>query len=302
MFEKKFKMLMLMLGLIVITGCTHASDLKLLKENTFTVKSGELLKTEAASGDVKVTAWDKSEVNVKIYGNQKAEEEVEFVVEKTDEGVFVKAKKDGNWGNWFSSKNIRIRIEVMVPKSFDLNVSTAGGDVYHSGVSGKLKLSTAGGDIKVNSGSGELRASTAGGDIKINTFMGNCKLSTAGGDITSEKIKGEVDASTAGGDIKLEVADGKVESSTAGGDIRIDYFGVYYGIKASTSGGDIAVRVPKDIKADLYASTFSGDIDCDFDVNVTKKYSNSKVDGKVNGGGETLKCTTTGGDIKIASR
>lgn len=302
MFQKNYRTVLMALTALLLVGCMQASELKLVKEKTFTVKSGELLKTEAASGDVKVTGWDKSEVHVKIYANEKAEEEIEFIVEQNSEGVFVKAKKEGGWGNWFSSKNIRIRIEVMVPKNFDLNVSTAGGDVYHSSVSGKLKLSTAGGDIKVSSGSGELRASTAGGDIKVNTFMGNCKLSTAGGDIISEKIKGAVDASTAGGDIKLEVADGKVESSTAGGDIRIDYVGVYYGIKASTSGGDIAVRVPKDIKADIYASTFSGDIDCDFNVPAKKKYGNAKVEGEVNGGGETLKCTTTGGDIKIASR
>ncbi|GMU87782.1 MAG: hypothetical protein AMXMBFR48_30230 [Ignavibacteriales bacterium] len=278
-----------------------ADELRLITEKSFDVKKGERLKAESYSGDVKVTAWEKDECSVKIYGDDKAEKIMEFYIEKSGEGVVVKIKKEGKSSNWFGN-NGRVRLEVKVPADFNLVVTTAGGDVTIAGVSGELKLTTAGGDIRTSGGEGELKATTAGGDIIVKEFTGDVKMSTAGGDIRGEKIKGAVDASTAGGDIILQCANGKVNASTSGGDIRIDFSGTYFGIKASTTGGDVAVRVPGDIKADIYASTFSGDIECQFDVENVRKYGNAKAEGSVNGGGEKLKCTTTGGDIKIAMK
>lgn len=298
--QNRLSMLILAAGLLfVFSGQTLADDLRLITEKSFTVKKGERLKAESYSGDVRVTAWEKDEVSVKIYGDDKAEKIMEFYIEKSDEGVVVKVKKEGKSNNWFGN-NGRVRLEIKAPSTFDLVVTTAGGDINIAGVSGELRLNTAGGDIKTSGGEGEIKANTAGGDIVVKEFSGDVKMSTAGGDIRGEKIKGDLDASTAGGDINLQCADGKVNASTSGGDIRVDFSGTYYGIKASTTGGDVAVRVPKGIRADIYASTFSGDIDCEFDIDNSKKYGNAKAEGSVNGGGEKLKCTTTGGDIKIA--
>lgn len=287
--------------LFAFSGQALAEELRLITEKSFAVKKGERLKAESYSGDVRVTSWEKDECSVKIYGDDKAEKIMEFYIEKSDEGVVVKIKKEGKSSNWFGN-NGRVRLEVKVPSSFDLVVTTAGGDINIAGVSGELRLNTAGGDIRTSGGQGEIKANTAGGDIIVKEFNGDVKMSTAGGDIRGEKIKGEIDASTAGGDINLQCADGKVNASTSGGDIRIDFSGTYYGIKASTTGGDVAVRVPKSIKADIYASTFAGDIDCEFDIDNSKKFGNAKAEGSVNGGGEKLKCTTTGGDIKIAAK
>ncbi|MBV6514359.1 MAG: hypothetical protein FMNOHCHN_03978 [Ignavibacteriaceae bacterium] len=292
--------LLLMAGLLfAFSGLAMADDLRLITEKSFAVSKGEKLKAESYSGDIKVSAWEKDEVAVKIYGDERAEKIMEFYIEKSNGGVMVKIKKEGKSNNWFG-KTGTIRVEIRVPASFDVTATTAGGDISINGVSGELRLNTAGGDIKTTGGTGELKANTAGGDIIVKEFNGDVKMSTAGGDIRSEKVRGDVDASTAGGDINLQCADGKVNASTSGGDIRVDFSGNYYGIKASTTGGDVAVRVPKSIRADIYASTFSGDIDCEFDISNTNKYGNAKAEGSVNGGGEKLKCTTTGGDIKIA--
>ena len=47
-------------------------DLKVLHEKTFSISPGKTLKVEGSSGDITLTTWDKSEVYVKILGNDKA--------------------------------------------------------------------------------------------------------------------------------------------------------------------------------------------------------------------------------------
>ena len=50
---------------------------------------------------------------------------------------------------------------------------------------------------------------------------------------------------------------------------------------------------------DLEASTFSGDIESDFEIMVTGKFSKKKVQGAVNGGGAVVILNTFSGDIDL---
>ncbi|MBS3945555.1 MAG: hypothetical protein KGZ42_08655, partial [Melioribacter sp.] len=78
-----------------------ADNLKLIKEKSFNVKSGETLFIDASGADIKVDSWNKNEVYVKILGNRKAEDKMKFTIEQTSGGVEVTAKKEGSWFfNW----------------------------------------------------------------------------------------------------------------------------------------------------------------------------------------------------------
>src|SRR5512141_1666557 len=92
-------------------------DLQTIQEKTFSIQPGKNLKVEASSGDVTVTTWEKSEVYIKILGNEKAKDKIEFSFNNNDDEVSVTAKR-GSFINWFSS-GIKLRFEIKVPSEFN---------------------------------------------------------------------------------------------------------------------------------------------------------------------------------------
>jgi len=239
-------------------------DLQLIKEKTFSILPGKNLFVDISSGDVTVTYWDKEEVYVKILGDEDAMEKMDFTLEGNDEEVKVTGKKKSSISSWFS--NINVEVEIKVPSQFNLNVSTAGGDIKCGGITGKAELNT------------------------------------SGGDVWADKFSGSLNASTSGGNIFLFCRDADIAAETSGGDVKLEYEGVSKGIDLSTSGGDIEIKLPKEFIASLELSTSGGDVSCSLNMTNIKKSSGTRLIGDINGGGEKLSANTSGGDITVMER
>ena len=248
------------------TACSyiHSSsndDLQLLKEQSFNISSGKNLLVEISTGDVKVTYWEKDEVYIKIFGDEDTMEKMDFTLEGNEDQVKVIGEKKSSISSWFS--NLDFEIEIKVPSRFNLDVNTAGGDIKCGGINGKAELNT------------------------------------SGGDIWADKFSGNLTASTSGGNIYLFCRDANIEAETSGGDIKLEFEGENMGIDLSTSGGDIEVKVPQDIRASIELSTSGGDVSCSLNMSNVKKSSGSRLIGDLNGGGEKLSAHTSGGDITV---
>jgi DUF4097 and DUF4098 domain-containing protein YvlB len=284
------------------TSCTYADDIKTLHEKTFPTTAGKELKVETSMGDVLIsTSANRTDVYVKVVGNQKAEDRLDFRFESDDNGVRIYAKKKSNSPfNWFS--NTKLRFEIILPNVYNATVLTAGGDIKVKYLTGTINFKTSGGDIVANNTDGYFYASTSGGDINLNNRVGETKVSTSGGDIKIDAFKGNINASTSGGDVVLSGSDSKVDASTSGGDIKIEYGGENKGIELSTSGGDIDVLVPADFNAKANLRTSGGDISCNLSTNNVIKISSSRFEADLNQGGNPLICKTSGGDITVKKK
>lgn len=252
--------------LIVFVNNSLASkdDLQLLKEKSFPISPGNNLLVDLSSGDVKVTYWDKEEVNVKIFCNENAKEKMNFSMEKTVDLVKVTGKRKSSWSSWLS--NVNVEVEIKVPAQFNLDINTAGGDIKCGGITGKAELNT------------------------------------SGGEIWADKFSGVLNASTSGGNIFLFCCDADIDAETSGGDIKMEYEGENKGIELSTSGGDIEIKVPNEFTATMELSTSGGDVSCSLNMSNVKKSSGSSLIGDLNGGGQKLSARTSGGDIKVSKK
>lgn len=304
---KKKDLTILLFSLLFVSSSYSCADseymdekLKVIHDKTFPISPGNDFKLDASSGDVIISSWDKNEVHVKILGNDKAKEKVEFNFNDSEQMIEVEAKYD--WSLFMMVKGIKLRFEVQVPKEFNIEAYTAGGDMKLQNVKGKVALKTSGGDINVSDLNGNVEVSTSGGNIIFNNTYGELNFSTSGGDIKGNKFSGKLEVSTSGGDINLIGSDAKIEGSTSGGDISLDYSGQNQGIELSSSGGDIKVKLPKDFNASANMSTLGGDIKSDFTGNNAVKISSSKFEADINNGGNSLMITTSGGDIVVKKK
>lgn len=285
-------------------SCTEAEykdeKLKVIHDKTFTISPGNDFKLDASSGDIVISSWNKNEVHVKILGNDKAKEKVEFNFNESSDMIEVEAKYD--WSFFMMIKGVKLRFEVQVPSEFNIDAVTAGGDIKLQKVKGKIITKTSGGDITTSDLNGKIEISTSGGDISCSNINGDINLATPGGDIKAGKFSGTLYASTSGGDIQLAGSDARINGSTSGGDISLDYSGQNQGIELSTSGGDISVKLPKDFNASADISTLGGDLKIDFTGNNAVKISSSKFEADINNGGNSLILKTSGGDIVVKKK
>lgn len=283
-------------------GTALPEDLSLLHEKTFATAPGKLLKVETQSGSVKIETWDKNEVHIKVYGNEKAKEKLEFKFNEEDWGVYIATKrKDSFWGfNWGHS--LHVRFEIMVPKSYNTKVSTSGGNIGVKNLAGNIDGKTSGGDLKLYDNVGNTNVSTSGGDVTIKNNKGNTHASTSGGNISVTDFNGDLEVSTSGGDVELKGGNAKIDASTSGGDVKLDYWGENLGIDLSTSGGDITVYLPADFSAKANLKTSGGSISCELTTNNVVKISSSRFEADLNKGGKNLTCHTSGGDIDVKKK
>lgn len=286
-------------GLFLINDYTTAAG-KTLYEKSFETSSGQLLSVSVSAGEIIVNSWDKNEVSITVIGDENINEYLDFIFEKTDEGISVRTEKKSDWSGWF--KSLKYKVKATVPSNYNTKLKTSGGDIKLTDVVGKLELATSGGDISVFDSKGNLSAKTSGGDVKSVNFDGESELKTSGGDIDAINSNGSIEAKTSGGDIKLIISNGKISGATSGGDIELDYTGNNEGIALSTSGGDIELKLPEGFSANLKLKTSGGKAKCNYSPVKVEEVSKSKFYGKLNNGGADVTCKTSGGYITVANK
>jgi hypothetical protein len=253
-------------------------------EKSFEVSPGGELVVETDLGEVRVESWDKNEVNVIVEksGSERKDRKFEITFDATKERVSVRGGPQRNWGFW-DWGNFDVVYRIMTPTKFRVTVHTSGGDVV------------------VRNIEGELKAGTSGGNVTASNIQGDVKLETSGGNIRAEGVVGSVDAETSGGDLRLDNVDGKIRGETSGGNVEVKLLGENKGIQVSTSGGNITLSLPNDVKADIDASTSGGEVKMRLEAQFDGKIEDEEVHGKINGGGDIISAETSGGDIQISS-
>jgi len=265
-----FKIISVLLLMHTLSACSnHHSDifnedLNLITEKRFPISPGNDLNIKVGGGDVLITTWERSEVHIKVLGNDNAKEKLDFIFDNSESYVTLETESKGSIFSWLSG--VSLKIEVKVPDKFNSNVHTSGGDINLSGVEGKNKMHT------------------------------------SGGDVVCQDFLGSIDVSTSGGDIRLLGGNSSIIANTSGGDVMLDYYGENMGIDLSTSGGDITVKLPSNFNADMELLTSGGDVSCNLTMNNASKLSEHKIIAQLNDGGYEFVAHTSGGDIDVRKK
>ena len=281
----------------------EGNNLTKLVDKTFDTFPGKNFTLKTTSGDVIIKTWDEPKVIVKVFGNEHVMKKINFSFDNNNDGITVVARKKEEWNIFnFLNNNSHIRFEITLPKNYNSNINTAGGNISLTDLNGEIKFKSSGGNISLTNINGNISAITSGGNIFTNNTNGKVDISTSGGNIKAIAFVGDFKGFTSGGDINLSGSEGKVEASTSGGEVSLNYSGENKGINLSTSGGSISITLPSNFNADALLSTSGGSIKCSFKTNNTVKFSSTKIEGKFNDGGNELIAKTSGGNIEVMQK
>jgi hypothetical protein len=343
---KKYFFLLLIAAISLTVSAQNKSEKESYLTKSFAGESFNKVMAETSGGNITVTGVDPSQSKVEVFVSQngnrqnslteeelkaRVNEDYDLDVSVSNNKLTVTAKSKHRIEDW--KKALNFSFKIYVPKNTETDLTTSGGNISLSNLSGEKEFTTSGGNLNLDGLEGKTRGSTSGGNINLSNSKDDIDVSTSGGNINAEKSSGNIDIVTSGGSINMDELSGKIKASTSGGNVKGSAIGgdlkastsggnvslsnLTCALKASTSGGNIAVtmkslgshlslynssgkvslEIPKNTGVDLKLSAMK--ISTENLENFSGTNSTGEINGTVNGGGVPVTVEAGSGKIDI---
>jgi hypothetical protein len=123
------------------------------------------------------------------------------------------------------------------------------------------------------------------------------------GDVQANGLRSDVSAHSVSGDVAVSTT-GVVEAGTVSGSIDVEMGSLdWTRLSFNTVSGDVTLRVPEGLEAEVEFESLSGRLDTDFDLRVENRrdgrFVGSRVEGTIGAGGRELTFHTVSGDVRL---
>jgi len=179
----RMKLFLALSVVLVFAAATASADFKL--ERRLALEPGGTFILETDIGEVVLTGDSTSGATVNVTsGRDDLDQKYDFRFEEVAGGATVTVKRRGGWlsgwfdGGWFGN---RTRFDVHVPMKTTVNVSTSGGGINVSKITGHVGVRTSGGGLRIEAVEGDVNGSTSGGGVRMRDVRGNAVARTSGG-------------------------------------------------------------------------------------------------------------------------
>jgi DUF4097 and DUF4098 domain-containing protein YvlB len=191
-----------------------------------------------------------------------------------------------------------------------VSITNVGGDLSVDAASAPVTTSQTRGELNIDVGSGEVQVSDARGELSVDTGSGSVSVSSARGEtISVESGSGDVHASdirsnelsveTGSGDIEVtKLIAPQVKLNTGSGSVVADLQGELWNVNVETGSGDVSLKLPPSVGANVDIQSSSGDIETDFSVLVTRQ-ARDHMTGTIGDGRGKIAIETGSGGIKL---
>jgi putative adhesin len=123
---------------------------------------------------------------------------------------------------------------------------------------------------------------------------------TVNGEMSAEGLKGDAHVSTVNGSVRVTTT-GLAEASTVNGSVYAEMGRANWTdeLEFSTVNGGITLILPGKLDTEVRASTVNGDIETDWPLMVSGRFSNRRIRGTIGAGGRALSLSTVNGEIRL---
>lgn len=256
-----YRLALVFFGVLLLVPVAKGQDF----QKSYKLATGGSIIIKNVSGNIAITGYEGDAVIVNGFKEGDDREKVEIVDRSSGNRVDVGVQYPAQ-----CNCNASVRFEVRVPSSMNVNLE---------------KVSTASGDIEVTNIRGDVKVNTASGDVLVRAVNGSIHASTASGEMRVKDVVGEVSAQSASGDVEVEIA------QLQGTD----------DMKFSSASGDVRVRMPANLDAQVSMSTATGSIKTDFPLEV-KEHGHgpgSEAHGQLGNSSRSLRLSTASGDVSL---
>ena len=252
---------------------------------------------ENMAGSVKVTGWDKAEVQVR--GTVGEGGELSF--EGSGRRTHIEIEADHN------PMGIKSDLEVFVPAGSSVDIEGFQATISVTGVLGSVTAETVNGSITQAGAAKHVELQSVNGDVEVSKSTGRIKAETVNGSVVVRDASGDLEASTVHG--KLHVIGGsydRAEIESVAGTVRFEAaLTSRASLSIETVSAPVELLLPATVSAEFQVSSFSGRINNELGPAAEKrgKWTPQTELGFTTGsGGARITLETLSGAIDIRKR
>ena len=175
------------------------------KTGSFPVKGVPTVTVDGPECSVKVTGWDRSDVQYRVVEfTNRVRMPLQVTDTHTDTSVDIRVQDPdlaGRAASYYDTHE-RTRIEIMVPRKSNLHIK-AGGEVRLDGVSGQLDVSGGSNSVNVRDSDGRLQIATDDGRIRVIGFRGDVEATSGDAPISLEGDFASLTAKSGAGGVNI---------------------------------------------------------------------------------------------------
>lgn len=322
---KMYSLIAMLTALLSCNGIAQENKTPTMTK-TFELNEPGTLNAKSSGGGVEVKTHDQHQVVIQAFvrknGNilspsdssvKEILEDFDLDFEKNGSAITANVERKVKFGSW---NNVGISLTIIVPREMSCDVSSSGGGVKISGVSGTHNFTSSGGGVELENITGTTKARSSGGGVHVTNQNGDIDLNSSGGGVTLNEANGNVKAHSSGGSVQLKNIHGDVEASSSGGGVSVSGECGY--VKASSSGGPVHANISK-LSKELNLESSGGGVDAtilngdklglDLDLSSSKvnielsnfsgKAEKNRVKGTMNNGGIPVYMRASGGNVNV---
>jgi DUF4097 and DUF4098 domain-containing protein YvlB len=208
---------------------------------------------ENMSGSVKVTGWDRAEVQVKGTVGEGAE--LSFDGPEKELQIEVEAEH----GN---PMKIKSDLEVSVPAGASVSIEGFQATISVTGVTGSVSAETVNGSITQSGAARSVELESVNGSIDVTKATGRIQAEAVNGTVTVRDASGELEAAAVNGEVLVTGGSfDRAKLESVAGDVRFEAgLSARATLSVESVSGTVDLFLPAGIGAVFSVSTFSGDI------------------------------------------
>ncbi len=234
-------------------------------QKTCNITAGGVISIRNISGNVTVRGYDGQDVLVTGYKEGRDRDKVTIEESLSGNNLSIRTRQPEP-----CNCQVSVRFEVTVPRTisykFD-SITSLSGNVLVSGVIGEINAKSVSGNVSVRNASGPVEATSTSGNVSVDEITGT---------VNAKSVSGNVDVTI------LQLSGAR----------DMDF---------SSVSGNVHVRLPASLDAEVKMSTTSGNVKTDFPLTVVKpEYGpGQRAFGRVGGGAHQLKVTSVSGNVSL---
>lgn len=270
--------------------------------------SGEL-SLENVAGSIRVTGTDGTQIVIEAEQTYRGSSRGAADIDVTTMGSRVRVETRYPRGRHdHHGRDGGVNYTITVPRGTRIDLQAVSGDVTVASVDGEAHVASVSGSVSVSDAKNLSLAKSVSGGVTVRraSSSGQAEISSVSGDVSVDGIDvRELHVESVSGDVVIEAAScGRGTFSSVSGDLRYNgriAAGGRYELESHS--GDVVLTLDDDVGFQLEASTFSGDVDSDFALQVTSRDERGRsLEGVFGDGSAYIEASTFSGDIELRRR
>lgn len=257
----------------------------------------------SVAGTVRVTGWDRQEIQVQGTLGEGVEG---LVFENDHDGVKIRVEISRRRRRDRQRQVGDTHLEIMVPRGASLEIETLAASISVESIDGEVRMESSAGGITYAGGAPRIEADTAAGDIEIIASADGADIDVEGvaGNVLVQFTSGNVTAGTVTGNLRIiggRIGAGDFESVSG-----TLYFEGEIGVGAELDfknfDGTIELLIPADSAAEFDISTYNGSIETEFGFEghpVERSSPEHEAEFTLAGGGAKVSIETFSGRVVV---